>query len=75
MKRKLESELETVKKRRMYKAKRAREIYSINTGGASDDEEEVSRPLKKMIKSLNKEIVTLRPFIRKDRSNVPSYIN
>jgi hypothetical protein len=75
MKRKLDSDFETVKKRRIYKAKRAREIYSINTGGASDNEEDINRPVKKMLNCLKKEVVTLRPFQKIDRSNVPSYIN
>jgi len=69
------SENEIIKKRRVYKAKRNRDEYIANIGGASDDDEEVSRPLKKMINSFRDEIITKRLFQKIDRSNVPSYIN
>lgn len=75
MKRKLIYEFETVKKQRVYKAKRCREIYNVNIGGASDDEEDINRPLKKMLNSLREEVITNRPFQKIDRSNVPNYIN
>jgi hypothetical protein len=76
MKRKLDSDFEIVKKRRTYKDKRSRDIYEFNnSGGASDDEEDINRPIKKMISSLRESIVTLRPFQNIDRNNVPSYIN
>jgi hypothetical protein len=76
MKRKLDSEFCIVKKRRIYKGKRERELYEFNSsGGASDNEEDINRPIKKMINCLKEEVVTLRPFIRIDIKNVPSYIN
>ena len=74
MKRKLDSDFEIVKKRRT--SKREREKYEFNSsGGASDNEEDINRPIKKMLNCLKKEVVTLRPFQKIDRSNVPIYIN
>ena len=74
MKRKLDSDFEIVKKKHVYKRKG--EKYEFNSsGGASDNEEDINRPIKKMLNCLKKEVVTLRPFQKIDRSNVPSYIN
>jgi len=87
MKRKLEGiddTLKECKKQRLKKTKRSRSPFNpvlgtgrYNQGGASDDETEECRAVKKMVNSLRIPVVTRRciPFQKIDRSNVPSYIN
>ncbi len=81
MKRKLEEIDDTLKegkRQRLKTKKRSRSpSNAYNQGGASDDETEEIRVVKKMANSLRLPIVTRRciPFQKIDRSNVPSYIN
>ncbi len=83
MKRKLEEIDDTLKegkkqrfKRNTIKRSRSPNIV-YNNGGASDDETEETRVIKKMINSLRVSVVTRRciPIQKIDRSSVPSYIN
>jgi hypothetical protein len=83
MKRKLEEiDLKEGKRLKTKNLKRSRSISNQvlgadNQGGASDDETDEHRVIKKMINSLRVSVVTKRciPFKKIDRSNVPSYIN
>jgi hypothetical protein len=79
MKRKLnEIDSSTGKRQRLKSIKRSRSPSPYyNQGGASDDETDDCRVIKKMINSLKVSVVTRRciPFQKIDRSNVPSYIN
>jgi hypothetical protein len=88
MKRKLEEIDDTLKegkRQRLKSTKRSRSPFNpslgagttYNQGGASDDETEEIRVVKKMVNSLRLPVVTRRciPFQKIDRSNVPSYIN
>jgi len=88
MKRKLEEIDDTLKegkRQRVKTTKRSRSPFNpvlgtgnlYNQGGASDDETEENRIVKKMVNSLRLPVVTRRciPFQKIDRSNVPSYIN
>jgi len=90
MKRKLEEIVDTLKEGKKQRfeiknTKRSRSPFNpvlgagnpYNQGGASDDETEETRVVKKMINSLRVSVVTKRciPFQKIDRTNVPSYIN
>jgi hypothetical protein len=83
MKRKLEEIDDTLKegKKQRFEIKNTKRSRSpsitYNQGGASDDETEETRVVKKMVNSLRVSVVTRRciPFQKIDRSNVPSYIN
>ena len=80
MKRKLEEIDDTSckrLKRKNIKRSRSPSNPKYNQGGASDDETEDCRVVKKMVNSLRVSVVTRRciPFQKIDRSNVPSYIN
>ncbi len=81
MKRKLETTEEPFKEGKKMKIKTIKRSrspsWNCNQGGASDDEIEEPRIIKKMINSLRLPIATRRclPFQKIDRSNVPSYIN
>ena len=88
MKRKLEEIDDTLKEGKRLKTKttkRSRSPFNpvigagnpYNQGGASDDETEETRVVKKMVNSLRVSVVTRRciPFQKIDINNVPSYIN
>jgi len=79
MKRKIEEiDLKKGKRLKTKNIKRSRSPCSTyNQGGASDDEIDEHRVVKKMVNSLRVSVVTRRciPFQKIDRSNVPSYIN
>ena len=81
MKRKIEEIDDTLKEGKRIKTKTTKRSRSpsktYNQGGASDDETEETRVVKKMINSLRVSVVTKRciPFQKIDRSNVPSYNN
>jgi hypothetical protein len=83
MKRKLDEIDDTLKegKKQRFELKTKKRSRSpsitYNQEGASDDETEENRVVKKMINSLRASVVTRRciPFQKIDRSNVPSYIN
>jgi hypothetical protein len=83
MKRKLDEIDDTLKegKKQRFELKTKKRSRSpstmCNNGGASDDESEDCRVVKKMINSLRVSVVTRRciPFQKIDKSNVPSYIN
>ena len=59
------------------KRSRSPSNHMYNGGGASDDETEETRIIKKMVNCLRLPVVTRRCilFQKIDRSNVPSYIN
>ena len=80
MKRKLEDDTLKEDKRQRLKTKKrspSNPVFGADNQGASDDETEEIRVVKKMINSLRLPVVTKRciPFQKIDRSNVPSYIN
>ena len=78
MKRKIESDISCEnKKQRLHKVKRSRSLSPCNRGGASDDEEDEHREIKRMLSSMRVPIVTRRyiPYKRLERDRVPSYIN